>query len=120
MIVDIEPIAKPRQTQSDKWKKRPIVQRYRAYKDQLRWSLLGQKVLAELPYEFKVVFHMSMPNGWSEKRKKQFHFTPHQQMPDIDNLLKGFMDALYAKDQMIYSIHVEKIWDYTGKINMEF
>lgn len=36
IILDIEPVAKPRMTKKDKWAKRPCVMKYRAYKDMLR------------------------------------------------------------------------------------
>jgi len=36
MIYNINPVPKPRMTQSDKWKKRPPVLRYFAFKDECR------------------------------------------------------------------------------------
>ena len=41
MIYDITPCPKPRQTQSDKWKKRPPVLRYRAFADEVRLKIKG-------------------------------------------------------------------------------
>ena len=34
--IDICPVAKPRMTQSDKWRERPAVVKYRAFADELR------------------------------------------------------------------------------------
>ena len=59
-----------------------------------------------------------MPKTWSTKKKSQYALTAHQQTPDIDNLLKGFLDALYARDEIVYSVHAEKIWDHSGKIHL--
>ena len=32
---NVNPVAKPRMTQRDKWKKRPVVDKYYAYKDEM-------------------------------------------------------------------------------------
>ena len=47
ITLNIVPVAKPRMTQSDKWKKRPVVQKYWKYKDDLkllcflcRWQII--------------------------------------------------------------------------------
>ena len=43
---------------------------------------------------------------------------PHQQSPDLDNLVKGFWDAILEQDNYIYSIKGElgKYWAKEGKI----
>jgi len=46
-------------------------------------------------------------------------FKPHQQKPDIDNLLKGWMDALYRNDQIIWKVQVEKRWHKVGNIQVK-
>jgi Holliday junction resolvase RusA-like endonuclease len=43
---------------------------------------------------------------------------PHQSKPDIDNLLKGFMDALLDEDARIWKVRVSKIWGYEGEIEI--
>jgi Holliday junction resolvase RusA-like endonuclease len=58
-----------------------------------------------------------MPAPWSQKKRKELDGTPHQQVPDLDNYLKGFLDALCSDDKHIYSIHeLKKIWSDTGNI----
>ena len=39
MWIDITPVAKPRQTRSDVWKKRPCVVKYRQFADDLREAI---------------------------------------------------------------------------------
>lgn len=44
---------------------------------------------------------------------------PHQQKPDADNVLKGFMDALNKKDETVWNITVTKLWADEGSIEVE-
>ena len=75
MIYDITPVPKPRQTQADKWKKRPAVMRYRAFADEVRLK----KVY--LPTErARVIFHIPMPKSWSKKKKTALNHYYHQQI----------------------------------------
>jgi len=105
MIYDIKPVPKPRMTQRDKWAKRPAVMRYRAFKDECR----AHKVkLSEGGNH--VIFYIEMPKSWSFKKKDEMNGTPHQQRPDVDNLLKALMDAVYGEDCTIHDIRVSKKW----------
>ena len=36
MSINIQPVAKPRMTRSDRWKKRPVVLKYWQFKDALK------------------------------------------------------------------------------------
>jgi Holliday junction resolvase RusA-like endonuclease len=76
-------------TKSDRWKQRPSVMRYWAFKDDLHKVIQGN-----LEPRFSVVFRVAMPKSWTEKVKVQFDGKPHQVKPDVDNYLKAFMDAL--------------------------
>ena len=75
-IYPITPNTKPRMTQSDKWKKRPCVLQYRAFKDEVRLH----KVV--LPESHHVTFVVPMPSSWSLKKQKAHYGKPHQQRPD--------------------------------------
>ncbi len=110
-LYQIVPVAKPRMTQRDKWAKRPIVQRYMAYKDMIRF--LKVKVPEAGAH---VIFCMPMPKSWSKKKKKAMRHHPHQQVPDVDNLQKALMDATYEDDSIIWNITTTKIWADTGQI----
>lgn len=60
-----------------------------------------------------------MPQSWSKKKKEQMNDTPHQQTPDVDNLLKAVLDAIYDQDGVVWDIHVKKRWGYGGAICIE-
>lgn len=111
MLVKIDPVGKPRMTQSDRWKKRPAVLRYRAFCDELRLKLRF------LPEHLDITFLLPMPHSWSEKRKCAMDKAPHTAKPDIDNLLKALLDAMLEDDSCIHTIHgLRKRWARTGGI----
>lgn len=114
MRIDINPVAKPRMTRSDKWNQRDCVLRYRAYCDNLR-SHWGDR---NVPDTLDLVFIIPMPTSWSGKKRSQLIGQPHQSRPDIDNLLKGFMDALLDDDARIWSVRASKVWGDTGGIDI--
>ena len=105
----IRAVAKPRMTRSDRWRKRPIVQKYWAYKDELRY--LAREDGFKLAPVLSVKFYIAMPKSWSKKKKMARASTPHQQTPDLDNYLKGFMDAFADDDSYVYEfINCGKYW----------
>lgn len=109
--IEIDPVAKPRMTQRDRWKLRPCVLKYHQYCDNLK------KFKLDVDWEnLSVTFHLPMPKSWSQKKRFQNHGNRHQQRPDIDNLLKGFMDALLPEDCRVWNVQVKKLWGITGGI----
>ena len=110
-IYQITPCAKPRMTQQDKWKERPVVMRYRAFRERIKL------LCVELPLQKShIIFHIPMPSTWSKKRKAKTFLQPHQNRPDLDNLLKGLFDAVDKEDSYIWDFRATKIWGYEGKI----
>lgn len=105
-FIQIEPVAKPRMTNRDRWVQRPAVVRYRQYCDRLRkFDLSG------IDWEdLHITFYLQMPKSWSAKKMNALDGAPHRQKPDIDNLLKGFMDALLENDAHIHTCTVSKKW----------
>jgi len=101
-------------TVSDKWKKRPSVLRYRAFRDEVK--LKGVKL-----YEsgMHITFVMPMANSWSEKKKAAHDGMPHRQKPDFDNLAKALFDAVYEDDSHIHDVRISKVWGRSGKIIIE-
>lgn len=93
----VEPMGKVRMSQRDKWAKRPVVVRYRAYHDQLR------EMGVTLEPGDEVHFHIQMPKSWSANRQAKFDATPHRQKPDLDNLLGGLLDAVLEEDKTFWS-----------------
>lgn len=98
-------MGKPRMTQRDRWKQRPVIVRYHAFCDELRLNKPPQ-----LGNIVRLTFYLPMPPSWSAKKKAAHIGHPHQQKPDIDNLSKSVLDALCPDDSYIYSLHAEKYW----------
>ena len=107
----ITPVAKPRMTQRDKWKKRPVVQRYYAFKDQVR----AHKVTLNYRDQ-RVIFIIPMPKSWSKSKRDVFNGSDHQQKPDIDNLFKALADSIFEDDSHISDVRISKIWGTEGAI----
>ncbi len=108
---NITPCPAPRQNRSDKWKKRPSVLRYRAFRDEVRLKKVHIN-----PYGDTVIFHVPMPKSWSKKKKLAMNGKPHKQKPDLDNLLKALLDAVFEEDCGIWDIRAKKYWAFEGKI----
>lgn len=116
-IFIVDPVGKPRMTQRDHWKNRPIVNRYHAFKDMI--SL--QKWEFEFPEKgAQVIFQIPMPKSWSMKKKLKMNQTDHKQKPDLDNLLKALLDALLIDDCMVCNVEITKVWGHIGKIIIKY
>ena len=113
MRLQVEPIAKPRMTQADKWRRRPCVIDYRSYCDFLRAS--G----AELPERVALAFELPMPRSWSKKKRDRMNGEPHQQRPDLDNLVKAVLDALAGEDSYVHTLTASKRWALRGSVTIE-
>ena len=116
IILDITPVPKPRQTQADKWMKRPAVLRYRAFADEVRLKLQHN-------FDFNgksIVFLMPMPASWSKKKRDAHRNQPHTQKPDLDNLLKVLLDAHMSDDSGVHRLwYISKIWGDHGAIQID-
>lgn len=114
--IDVTPVAKPRMTQQDKWRKRPAVMKYRVFCKEFVLKCRKQG-LKDLPDSFGIAFDIPMPKSWSEKKKRMMDGLPHQQKPDLDNLIKAVKDALAEDDSHVYLYHrASKVWGREGKI----
>lgn len=110
----IIPIPKPRMTQRDKWKIRDCVVRYRAFCDEVR---LHKITLQESGHH--ITFVLPMPKSWSKKKRADMDRKPHQQKPDVDNLTKALLDAVFDEDCRVYDIRTTKLWGEYGEIIIE-
>lgn len=100
-------------TQRDKWKKRPCVLRFFAFRDEVKRS--GMIVNN---YD-GIVFHVQMPKSWSNKKKIEMDGEPHIVKPDVDNLLKSLLDSVFEDDSHIHSLSLlQKRWSFEGKIDI--
>ena len=111
---EITPMGKPRMTRSDSWRNRDCVNRYYSFKDEL--SLIFSQSGFELCPSISMFFYLPMPKSWSKKKKEAMNNSPHQQKPDIDNLIKAVLDSLYKDDSHFYDVHGVKYWAETGRI----
>ena len=110
---NVTPVPKPRQTRSDKWKKRPSVIKYREFADQVRAAGI------EIPVSgAEIVFKLPMPISWSKKKRAKMLGSPHQARPDIDNLLKALLDAIFDEDSCVWDIRASKLWSESGSITI--
>lgn len=109
----ITPVAKPRMTRSDKWKRRPAVLKYRAFCDEIR----ARRVSLPDPGAH-VVFHVPMPASWSRKKREAHRDQAHTQRPDVDNFTKAILDALYGDDSHIWDVRATKVWADRGGISI--
>lgn len=112
MKYDIVPVSKPRMTQADKWKKRPAVLKFFAFRDEVK----RQKVSVE--NKDTIIFHIQMPKSWGKKKKADMDCLPHQQRPDVDNLLKALLDSVFEEDCEVWNVRVIKLWSYKGSIEI--
>ena len=109
----ITPIPAPRMTQADRWKKRPCVMRYFAFRDEVK---LRGITLPDCGAH--VTFIMPMPDCWTAKKKAAMNQKPHQQTPDVDNLTKSLMDSIFGQDCAVWDIRATKVWGYEGAIEI--
>ena len=115
MILELAPFAKPRMTQRDRWGKRQIVKDYFAFRDSVRQQIKDLLALQNNNdkkswEELDIGFFVPMPKSWSKKKKLLMAGTPHKQRPDLDNYIKGLLDALLEEDCIVWRISARKIW----------
>ena len=117
--LNITPVTAPRQNRSDAWRERPSVKKYRDYRDKVN-DELNKGGEWQPALEGAVLFVMPMAKSWSNKKKESKLGTVHDQKPDVDNLLKAWLDSLFRDkdmdDALVHTYLVRKVWGYEGKI----
>lgn len=107
--VEIDPVAKPRMTRSDKWNTRTVVMKYWKFKDDIKRAAAESNFVLSLHYE--IYFFIQMPASWSKKKKLLMNKLPHDTKPDLDNLVKSINDSLKDEDDSkIWHINAYKFW----------
>lgn len=110
-VYPILPVSAPRQVHKDAWDPSPHVQRYRAFRDEVRIRHV------QLPRPFHhVIFVLPMPKSWSKKDQAAHEGMPHEQKPDRDNLEKALLDSVYGEDSHVWDGRVSKLWGQRGLI----
>jgi len=112
-----KPVAKPRMTRADQWKKRPVVERYWLFKDAINKQAKKQNF--QLGKAYKVTFVVALPKSMSMKRKQALTGKPHMLRPDLDNMIKSLNDCLMKEDSSVHYLVARKIWGIGGKIIVE-
>ena len=107
----VAPAAKPRMTQSDKWKRRPTVLRYRAFADELWLAARGMVDPAGDYGRLLVIAYLPIPQSWSLRKREEAKGKPHRKRKDASNILKAVEDALLKEDSGIWDTHLVKYWD---------
>jgi len=114
--LDITPRPALRTTQKSKYLPKSI--EYEQYKTALRW--LCKKNGYELEQVLKIIFVLPVADGITGKKRAERIGQFHTQKPDIDNLIKGFMDCFGKDDSFVHTLHARKIWGEKGKIVLVF
>ena len=87
-------------TQRDKWAPREVVLAYYSYCDQLRAAFnRAAKFHRAEKLTLTVVFKAEGKEHWGK---------PHNRTPDLDNIIKGVMDALLIRDETVQRILATK------------
>ena len=115
----IDPVPCPRMTQADKWSKRPAVTKYFAFRNELKY-IAHLQGLSIVPSTLEAItFALPMPQSWSNKKRLEMNGQAHTQRPDLDNLLKAFLDGLCPEDSHVHSIgKLSKVWAEKGSISL--
>lgn len=110
-LYPVLPVPAPRQVARDKFKPSPSVQRYRAYRDELRLLQVS------IPTDFHhVVFLMPVPFRWTASQAADQLLAPHQRTPDRDNLEKALLDSALTDDSGVWNGQATKLWWTFGSI----
>lgn len=113
----VTPCPAPRMTKADAWKQRPCVLRYRTFRDQIRTE--ARRLGYTLQPAVSVTFYLPMPRSWSQRKREAMNGRPHQQRPDLDNLIKALLDALDSEDGFVWRVEAHKRWASEGQIEIE-
>lgn len=104
-VYPILAVPAPRQVRSDAWRPTDRVQRYHAFRDEVRIRHV------QIPQPFHhVIFVLPIPPSWSQKRKLMMEGMPHQQTPDRDNLEKALLDSVFGQDCAVWDGRTTKVW----------
>jgi len=103
-----EPVPAPRMTKAASYSDKPGVVKFRAFCAEVRRREI------ELPGAFRVEFFLAMPPSWTEAHRDHARGETHNVKPDLDNLVKALMDAVFYKrkggDSHIWCVVASKRW----------
>lgn len=112
------PHGKPRMTQRDKWKRRPVVVAYREWADRVR-AAAGTMPPAESVLSLDWTAYFVPPPSWPKSKQLAAIGTLHRVKPDSSNILKGIEDVLWPEnDSALASGSYEKRWDWKPSLEI--
>ena len=123
ITIPMAPMGKPRMTQSDKWKRRDVVQEYWSFKDALifHFGAAGYD-LAEMDiYEIHLSVGVPMYKSWPKVKIQKRLGQPCRGKPDFDNIEKAVADAICLNnkgkgdDSGVWKSSLEKVWTYVDE-----
>lgn len=113
-----DPMGKPRMTQRDVWKQRPVVLRYRDYCDRILEAAPNAILEADV-YAVDVIAYIAVTGSWSKKKKAEHIGQMHRAKPDWDNIAKAVCDALFKEDSGVADGRTRKFWCAEGEQRTE-
>lgn len=124
-IIEVAPMGAVRMTKRDriftnpnhpdpKKRQRTSVKKYFDFQNEV-WKQYNEKPFL-FPENLEIVFCIPMPSSWSNKKMEKMNRKPCLTRPDIDNLIKAFMDALKLEDGNVWKVSAEKRYSYKGSI----
>lgn len=108
--LNVKALGKPRMTRRDQWAPRETVQRYYSYCDELRAGF-NRAVKFQKATTLTLTVRFAVKYGASGNSAKDYWGKPHWGYPDLDNIIKGVLDALLIEDKTIHTIVAHKFWD---------
>ena len=89
---------------------------YSAYKESIAVpaAFASDTAFEAGPVSVAISFGIPMPKSWSKRKRAAHDATPHTSKPDVDNLVKGVLDAvtgiIFTDDAQVYSLTAVKWW----------
>lgn len=130
LILDIEPMGAVRTTTSQKFVDKKYA-KYKKWKETLVILMFAEMLKQKInPHTAKfsviksITFYMEvpMPANLSKKVREEREARlgqPHKMKPDIDNMLKAFMDAFMKEDSHVHEIGcMKKVWSKHSYIEL--
>lgn len=117
-VVHGKPIGAPRMTRRDRWKGRPVVRRYLAWRDLCR-LVAGQIPEAPRVLELNWIAYFEPSKSLSKEKRAKLMGTIHRNKPDRDNIDKAILDSLYEEDSAIGSGTITKRWGEPERVEIE-
>lgn len=124
LFIPVEPMGAVRMTQRGKFVK-PSAQRYLNYKKAVGWHIKQhwRREPTDAPVSVTVKFVMPIPPSWPKVKQHSHVGMPHKNRPDIDNLIKGFLDSangiIWTDDKRITGINSSKVYGKKPGIAVE-